>query len=67
MGYEDILTYLNKKLGISYGETTEDDRFTLLPIQCLGNCNHAPTMMVGNDLYNELTTDKVDDILEKYQ
>ncbi|MDY0344338.1 MAG: NADH-quinone oxidoreductase subunit NuoE [Lentimicrobium sp.] len=67
MGYEDILAHLNKKLGISYGETTKDDRFTLLPIQCLGNCDHAPAMMVGNDLYNHLTADKVDDILEKYQ
>ncbi|HAH59883.1 MAG: NADH-quinone oxidoreductase subunit NuoE [Lentimicrobiaceae bacterium] len=67
MGYENILAHLNKKLGISYGETTDDNRFTLLPIQCLGNCDRAPAMMVDNDLYNELTTKEVDDILEKYQ
>lgn len=67
MGLEDILGYLNKKLGISYGETTEDDRFTLLPIQCLGDCDKAPAMMVDNDLYNNLTTEKIDDILQKYQ
>ncbi len=67
MGYEDILGHLNKKLGISYGETTEDDRFTLLPIQCLGNCDQAPTMMVSNDLYSNLTAEKIDDILQKYQ
>ncbi len=66
MGYDDVLVLLNKKLGISYGETTEDDRFTLLPIQCLGNCDHAPSMMVNNDLYNDLTAEKIDDILEKY-
>ncbi|GAB1405635.1 NADH-quinone oxidoreductase subunit NuoE [Lentimicrobium sp.] len=67
LGYEDILNHLNQKLGISYGETTADDRFTLLPIQCLGNCDHAPAMMVDNVLYNKLTAQIVDDILEKYQ
>ncbi len=67
MGYEGILALLNKKLGISFGETTEDNRFTLLPIQCLGNCDHAPAMMVDNDLYNDLTAEKIDEILQKYK
>ncbi len=67
MGYEKILDLLHKKLGISYGETTKDDRFTLLPIQCLGNCDHAPTIMIDNDLYNNLTEEKMEDILQKYQ
>ena len=67
MGYEDILALLNKKLGISYGETTEDNRFTLLSIQCLGTCDHAPAMMVDNDLYDNLTAEKIDDILQKYR
>ncbi len=67
MGYESILTHLNQKLGISFGETTKDDRFTLLPIQCLGNCDQAPAMMVDNDLHSNLTLEKVDDLLQKYQ
>ncbi len=67
MGNDDILAQLNKKLGISYGETTEDNRFTLLPIQCLGNCDHAPAMMVDNDLYSDLTAEKTDEILQKYK
>lgn len=67
MGYEDILSHLNKILGISYGETTEDDRFTLLPIQCLGNCDHAPSIMIDNDLYSDLTLEKMDEILQKYR
>ena len=67
MGYEGILSLLNKKLGISFGETTEDDRFTLLPIQCLGNCDHAPTIMIDNDLYSDLTAEKIDGILQKYK
>lgn len=67
MGYEKTLDLLNRKLGISYGETTPDDRFTLLPIQCLGNCDHAPTMMIDKDLYSNLTPEMMDDILQKYQ
>lgn len=67
MGYEKILDMLNKKLGISYGETTRDDRFTLLPIQCLGDCDHAPAIMIDNDLYNNLTEEMMEGILQKYQ
>ena len=67
MGYEKILDLMTKKLGIVYGETTKDDRFTLLPIQCLGNCDHAPTIMIDNDLYSDLTEEKMEDILQKYQ
>ena len=67
MGYENILDTLQKKLGISYGETTKDDRFTLLPIQCLGNCDQAPAMMIDNDLHNNLTAEKIDEILQQYQ
>lgn len=67
MGYESVLSYLSKKLKITYGETTEDDRFTLLPIQCLGKCDCAPAMMIGNDLHHNLTTEKIDDILQHYK
>lgn len=67
MGYEQIREALENKLSIKYGETTPDDRFTLLPIVCLGNCDHAPTMIIDKDLHNNLTIDKLDEILEKYQ
>ncbi len=67
MGYDDILVLLNQKLGISYGETTPDKRFTLLPIQCLGNCDHAPSMMIDDDLYSSVSRDRIDEILNKYQ
>ena len=67
MGSDEMLALLTKKLGISFGETTDDNRFTLLPIQCLGNCDHAPTMMVDNDLYSDLTAEKIDGILQKYK
>lgn len=66
MGYEDIKSYLFNKLEIKLGETTKDDRFTLLPMACLGACDHAPVLMIDNDLYRDLTPEKIDDILKKY-
>jgi NADH-quinone oxidoreductase subunit E len=67
MGYEQIPEALKNKLSIKFGETTADNRFTLLPIVCLGNCDHAPTMIIDKDLHNDLTIDKLDGILERYQ
>jgi len=67
MGYEDILNHLKSRLKISYGETTTDDRFTLLSICCLGTCDHAPAIMIDNDLHRDLAPDKLDAILENYQ
>lgn len=67
MGYEKILEALENKLSIKYGQTTPDNRFTLLPIVCLGNCDHAPTMIIDKDTHNDLTIDKLDEILDRYQ
>ena len=67
MGYVSIYDYLSKKLGISFGETTSDGRFTLLPISCLGDCDHAPAMMINEDHYNDLTIKKVDELLGNYK
>ena len=66
MGYAGIRDHLQDRLGIQYGQTTSDGRFTLLPMVCLGTCDHAPAMMVGEDLYRDLDPEKVDQILEKY-
>jgi len=67
MGYENILAHLTSHLGIKLGQTTKDDRFTLLPNCCLGTCDRAPALMIDHDLYRDLTTDQLDDILEKYK
>jgi NADH-quinone oxidoreductase subunit E len=66
MGYENIRDYLMKALAIKYGETTPDDRFTLLPNCCLGTCDTAPALMIDNDLYKNVSTAQIDDILKKY-
>ncbi len=67
MDYESIYEYISGKLGIRFGETTNDNRFTLLPVSCLGDCDHAPVMMINDDHYNNLDKAEVDQILEKYE
>ena len=66
MGYDQLRDQLTKKLGIQYGETTADERFTLLPNCCLGTCDTAPALMIDRDLYKNVTPDQLDNILEKY-
>ena len=67
MGYENIQSYLEKRLGIGLGETTADGRFTLLPNVCLGTCDCAPALMIDNDLHRNLTIEELDEILKKYE
>ena len=66
MGYDQLREHLIKRLGIALGQTTPDGRFTLLPIVCLGTCDHAPAMMIDEDLHRDLTPDKIDAILANY-
>lgn len=67
MGYEKIAGYLKEKLSIGFGETTKDDRFTLLTIPCLGTCDRAPAIIIDEDLHRDLTTGKLEEILKKYE
>ena len=67
MGYGTIYDYISRKLGVSFGETTTDDRYTLLPISCLGDCDHAPAMMINNDHFNNLAIEKIDELLSNYK
>lgn len=66
MGYRALHQQLVQLLGIQYGQTTPDGRFTLLPNPCLGTCDHAPALMVDNDLYRDLGAGELASILEKY-
>lgn len=67
MDYELVQQQVEAKLGTKMGETTADGRFTLLPIPCLGCCDHAPALLVDNDLHQDVSPDGVQTILEKYQ
>jgi NADH-quinone oxidoreductase subunit E len=66
MGYERMREHLTARLGINLGETTADGRFTLLPITCLGACDHAPALMIDDDLHGDLDPKKIDEILNGY-
>ena len=67
MGCEQMREHLQRRLGIGLGETTTDDRFTLLPTVCLGCCDRAPAMMIDGDLHTGLDPLKIDTELEKYK
>jgi len=67
MGYDQVAACVKTKLAIGYGETTPDDRYTLLTIPCLGTCDHAPAMIINEDLHRDLTTENVEVILNKYE
>jgi NADH-quinone oxidoreductase subunit E len=64
-GSDDIITYINDKLGIKPGETTSDGMFTLKTVECLGACGYAPMMQLGKNYREHLTKDKVDAIIEE--
>ena len=66
MGYKTLYDLISKKLNIKFGETTSDGRFTLLPNSCLGDCDHAPVLMINDDHYNNIDLDNIDEILTKY-
>ena len=66
MDYEKILHHLTLRLGIGLDQTSADGKFTLLPVACLGACDHAPALMVDETLYTDLTPEKIDHILDKY-
>lgn len=65
LGSEKLIGYLKMKLGISPGETTSDNKFTLSTVECLGACEQAPCLMINFDYYGNLDREKIDDILEK--
>jgi NADH-quinone oxidoreductase subunit E len=64
--YQHLRQALNDRLGIDFGETTTDGRFTLLPIVCLGACDHAPVLMIDEDLHRDVTVEGMEEILAMY-
>lgn len=64
MGARNIIAHLEKKLSIRLGEKTPDNMFALEGAECLGACGHGPCLQLGKQLYEYLTPEKVDDLLE---
>jgi NADH-quinone oxidoreductase subunit E len=66
MGYAALRDAFHTQLGVRLGETTDDARFTLLPIVCLGACDLAPTIMIDVDLHHDVDPARLNTLLEMY-
>lgn len=66
-GSEKIEAHLKQKLGVGFGETTADGKFTLKEVECLGACRNAPMMQIDKTYYENLTEASVDEILAELE
>ena len=66
MGYDSLYESLSKRLGVKMGETTPDGKFTLLPVVCLGACDHAPAVMIDRATIGDISAEKIEEIISKY-
>jgi NADH-quinone oxidoreductase subunit E len=64
-GSGKILEHLRRRLGIGVGETSGDGKWTISEVECMGSCGTAPMFAVGEEYYENLTPEKVDEILER--
>jgi NADH-quinone oxidoreductase E subunit len=67
LGSENILAYIEKKLNIKPGETTPDGRFTLSTVECLASCGTGPMIQINRTYYENLTPEKIDDLLDSFE
>ena len=66
-GKNEIIETLEHCLSIKLGETTKDRKFSLLTTNCLGWCHKGPVMLINDEVYTELTPDKVRGIIKNYK
>ncbi len=64
MGEPEITEHICNRLGIHVGETTDDEKYTVSLVECLGSCGTAPMMQINFDYHEDLTVEKVDKILD---
>ncbi len=65
-GKEEIISAIERKLGVKLGETTPDKNFTLLETNCLGQCDKGPAMLINDKIYVQLTAQKAVEALDEY-
>lgn len=66
-GGEELLDHCKKKLGIGHKGTTSDGLFALEEVECIGACSWAPAVQVNYDFHENLTTEKLDQVLDEYK
>ena len=66
-GADALVDHVTDKYGINPGETTEDDRFTLMKVECLGSCGTAPVVQINKDYHEGLSQKRFDELLESHQ
>jgi NADH-quinone oxidoreductase E subunit len=64
---ESIVKHLVHRLGIQPGETTPDSKYTLMEVECLGSCGTSPVMQINEDYYENLSPEKIDQILDNLE
>jgi NADH-quinone oxidoreductase E subunit len=64
-GTTPLVEHLRSRLGIDFGETTDDGRFTMIDVQCLGACGEAPIIQVNNDYYTVTDVEQLDKLLDE--
>ena len=64
---EEIAAHLVRRLGIQFGETSADKKYTLVEVECLGSCGTSPVIQINEDYYENLTPEKLDTILDSLQ
>jgi len=64
-GSEKILQHIEKRLGIKAGETSPDQKWTLSEAECMGSCGNAPMLAIGDEYYENITIEKVDELIDK--
>jgi NADH-quinone oxidoreductase subunit E len=67
LGADRVRDEVSRASGASIGETSTDGRFTLLPIVCLGACDHAPALMIDGELHFDVDPARVDSLLARYR
>jgi len=66
MGARQLEAYAKKRLGIGFGETTADGRYTLEPVYCLGNCACSPSLRIGDEVYARVDSQRFEQLLEEH-
>ncbi len=66
-GIKEVMSRIENQYRVKAGSTTEDRRFSLEGVRCLGACGLAPVMVIGNDTHGDVSSDKIINILENYK